>query len=194
MGENAELAIDEFVYRPGETRDIMLRALKGALLLRSVAMPVPFAPLLLGFGLAMSNAESASPVAAPSPLVPPTTADERPSYRVEPIGWVRKGDGRTTIELYEEYQPALLGVVALDAIWVLYWFDRNDTPAQRAILQVHPRADPSNPLRGVFATRAPVRPNLIAMTRCRVLSVQGNIIEIDGIDAFADTPVLDIKP
>ena len=49
-------------------------------------------------------------------------------------------------------------------------------------------------LRGVFATRAPVRPNLIALSRCRVLGVQGNVIEIDGIDAFADTPVLDIKP
>ena len=68
------------------------------------------------------------------------------------------------------------------------------TPEQRAILQVHPRRDPSNPLRGVFATRAPVRPNLIALSRCRVLSVQGNVIEVDGIDAFPDSPVLDIKP
>lgn len=31
-------------------------------------------------------------------------------------------------------------------------------------------------------------------SRCRVLGVEGNVIEIDGIDAFADTPVLDIKP
>ena len=35
---------------------------------------------------------------------------------------------------------------------------------------------------------------LIAMSRCRVLGIDGNVIEIDGIDAFADTPVLDIKP
>ena len=90
--------------------------------------------------------------------------------------------------------PALLGVEALDAIWVLYWFDRNDTPERRSILQVHPRANPENPLRGVFATRAPVRPNLIALSRCRIISVKDNIIEIDGIDAFPDTPVLDIKP
>jgi tRNA (Thr-GGU) A37 N-methylase len=61
-------------------------------------------------------------------------------------------------------------------------------------LQVHPRGDPSNPLCGVFATRAPVRPNLIALSRCRVLSVQGSVIEIDDIDAMPDTPVLDIKP
>ena len=119
---------------------------------------------------------------------------EAVGYEVHPIGWVRKSDGRTTIEVDERYQAALLGVDQLDSIWVLYWFDRNDTPQQRAILQVHPRRNPDNPLRGVFATRAPVRPNLIALSRCRVLSVEGNIIEIDGIDAFTDTPVLDIKP
>lgn len=94
----------------------------------------------------------------------------------------------------KQYQPALLGVEELDAIWVLYWFDRNDSPKKRAILQVHPRGNPQNPLRGVFSTRAPVRPNLIALSRCNVISVQDNIIEIDGIDALPDTPVLDIKP
>jgi tRNA (Thr-GGU) A37 N-methylase len=38
-----------------------------------------------------------------------------------------------------------------------------------------------------------VRPNLIAMTRCKIVSVKDNVIEIEGIDAFADTPVLDLK-
>jgi tRNA-Thr(GGU) m(6)t(6)A37 methyltransferase TsaA len=117
-----------------------------------------------------------------------------PIYEVRPIGWVRKTDRRTTIEVDKQFQSALYGVEELDAIWVLYWFDRNDTPELRAILQVHPRGNPENPLRGVFATRAPVRPNLIALSRCRVISVHGNIIEIDYIDAFPDTPVLDIKP
>ena len=122
------------------------------------------------------------------------TATSAPSYQIWPIGWVRKDDERTTIEIEPRYQPALLGLEARARIWVLYWFDRHDTPAQRAILQVHPRGDPANPLRGVFATRAPVRPNLIALSRCRVLAVRGTVIEIDGIDAFAGTPVLDIKP
>jgi len=117
-----------------------------------------------------------------------------PVYEVSPVGWVRKADGKTSIEVERRYQRALLGVDELDAIWVLYWLDRNDTPEKRSILQVHPRGDAENPLRGVFATRAPVRPNLIALSRCRVLSVRDNIIEIDAIDAFPDTPVLDIKP
>ncbi|MET0072479.1 MAG: tRNA (N6-threonylcarbamoyladenosine(37)-N6)-methyltransferase TrmO [Candidatus Thiodiazotropha sp.] len=117
-----------------------------------------------------------------------------PTYRVWPIGWVRKHGGKTVIEVDEAYTPALLGLDQFDAIWVLYWFDRNDTPERRGILRVHPRGNPDNPLRGVFATRAPVRPNLIALSRCRILSIAGNRIEIDGIDAFPDTPVLDIKP
>lgn len=118
----------------------------------------------------------------------------KPSFQVWPIGWVRKTEDRTYIEINKEYQAALMGVEKLDAIWVLYWFDRNDKPELRSILQVHPRGNRENPLRGVFATRAPVRPNLIALSRCDILSVKDNIIEIDYIDAFPDTPVLDIKP
>jgi tRNA-Thr(GGU) m(6)t(6)A37 methyltransferase TsaA len=148
--------------------------------------------LVLGFAMAMAGTASAEDATATTP--PTAMPEPPPTYQVQPIGWVRKVDGRTTIELDEAYRPALLGVYEHDSIWVLYWFDRNDTPEQRAILQVHPRGDPANPLHGVFATRAPMRPNLIAMSRCRVLGVEGNVIEIDGIDAFADTPVLDIKP
>ena len=114
-------------------------------------------------------------------------------YQVHPIGWVRKSSGKTTLEIKEEYQDALLGVDELESIWVIWWFDRNDTPEKRSILQVHPFGDPINTLKGVFATRAPVRPNLIALTRCRVMSVKGNVIEIDDIDAFDNTPILDIK-
>lgn len=120
-------------------------------------------------------------------------SDKAVKYQVHPIGWVRKTGEKTILEINKEYQDGLLGVDKLESIWVLWWFDRNDNPEQRSILQVHRFGDMANPLTGVFATRAPVRPNLIALTRCRVLSVKGNIIEIDGIDAFRDTPVLDIK-
>lgn len=123
-----------------------------------------------------------------------TEPGNTPAYEVRPIGWIRKADGKTTIEIEAQYEPALLGVEDLDSIWVLYWFDRNDNPEQRSILQVHPQRNPANAIRGVFATRAPVRPNLIALSRCRVLAVRGTTIEIDGIDAYPDTPVLDIKP
>ena len=43
-------------------------------------------------------------------------------------------------------------------------------------------------------TRSPRRPNLIALTLCKVVAVKDNVIEIDKTDAFDGTPVLDIKP
>lgn len=114
-------------------------------------------------------------------------------FAVYPIGWVRKTDGRTTIVVDKKYQPGLMGLEKFSHVWVLYWFDRNDTPEKRSILQVHPRGDKKNPLRGVFATHSPVRPNLIAVSRCKIISVKDNVIEIDEIDALPDTPVLDLK-
>jgi tRNA-Thr(GGU) m(6)t(6)A37 methyltransferase TsaA len=124
-------------------------------------------------------------------------ADREPEvakqFIVYPIGWVRKTDGRTTIIVDKKYEAGLLGLEQFSHVWVLYWFDRNDTPEKCSILQVHPRGDKDNPVRGVFATHSPVRPNLIAMSRCKIISVKENVIEIDGIDAFPDTPVLDLK-
>jgi tRNA-Thr(GGU) m(6)t(6)A37 methyltransferase TsaA len=114
-------------------------------------------------------------------------------FKVYPIGYVRKAEERTMIVLDRKYVPGLLRMEQLSEIWVLWWFDRNDTPKKRSILQVHPRGNPDNPLTGVFATHSPVRPNLIAMTRCKIISIKDNVIEIESIDAFPDTPVLDIK-
>jgi len=125
---------------------------------------------------------------------PPATQKAERTFILRPIGEVRTEGDRTMIVLDKRYQPGLLGLDGFSHIHVLWWFDRNDTPHQRAILQVHPRGDSSNPLTGVFATRAPVRPNLIAMSLCRIIAIRENVIEIDKIDAFDGTPVLDIKP
>ncbi len=115
-------------------------------------------------------------------------------FTLHPIGSVKKTEGETTLVLEKKYQPGLLGVDGFSHIWVFWWFDRNDTPQRRAVLQVHPRGNRENPLSGVFATRSPVRPNLIALTLCRVISIHDNVVRIEKIDAFDGTPVLDIKP
>ncbi len=115
-------------------------------------------------------------------------------FVLKPIGFVQKEKGRTTLELNKNLAPACLGLDGFSHVWVLWWFNHNDTPEKRSILQVHPRGNRKNPLTGVFACRAPVRPNPIALSLCRIHSVRNNIIEIDKIDAFADTPVLDLKP
>ena len=115
------------------------------------------------------------------------------TFNVYPIGRVVREGGKTMIVIDKEYQPGLLGLDKHKHVHVVYWFDRNDTPSKRAILQVHPRGDNNNPLTGVFATHSPFRPNLIAISRCEVISVTDNIIEIKDIDAFDNTPVIDLK-
>jgi tRNA-Thr(GGU) m(6)t(6)A37 methyltransferase TsaA len=98
------------------------------------------------------------------------------------------------IVLDKQYQKGLLGLEEWSHVHVIWWFDKNDTPQRRAVLQVHPRGDKANPLTGVFACRAPVRPNLIALSLCKIVSIKDNMIEIANIDAFPGTPVLDLKP
>lgn len=116
------------------------------------------------------------------------------SYAIHPVGTVEVREGRTYLRIDERYSAALDGLNEFSHVWVVYWFDRNDTPEKRSILRVRPRGNPKNPLTGVFATRAPVRPNLIALTLCRILSVKGNEVRIDKIDALPGSPILDLKP
>jgi tRNA-Thr(GGU) m(6)t(6)A37 methyltransferase TsaA len=115
------------------------------------------------------------------------------SFQIIPVGIVRKTDTAVSIEIYNEFTDALLGLDGFSHIVVLYWFDQNDTAEKRRVLQVHPRKDPRNPLTGVFATHSPQRPNLIALTVCKIISIHDNLIEIEDIDALDDSPVIDIK-
>jgi tRNA-Thr(GGU) m(6)t(6)A37 methyltransferase TsaA len=116
------------------------------------------------------------------------------AIELHPIGLVKRQGDRASIAIRPELAPALDGLAGFSHVWVLYWFHENDRPEERAILQVHPRRNPANPLTGVFATRAPVRPNLIGFTCCRIISVKKNILEVEGLDAREGSPVLDLKP
>ena len=114
-------------------------------------------------------------------------------FKIFPVGVIKKQGKSVWIEIEAKYNDALLGLDEFSHITVCYWFHKNDTPENRNIMQVHPRRNKNNPLTGVFATHSPVRPNLIAISICRILSIQGNRIQIDTIDAFDGSPVIDIK-
>jgi tRNA-Thr(GGU) m(6)t(6)A37 methyltransferase TsaA len=114
-------------------------------------------------------------------------------YTIYPVGIVHRRNDDNWIEIFAPYKDAMLGLEGFSHITVLYWFHESDTPEKRSILQVHPRKDPANPLTGVFGTHSPVRPNLIGITRCQILSIEKNIIRIDAIDALDGSPVIDIK-
>jgi tRNA-Thr(GGU) m(6)t(6)A37 methyltransferase TsaA len=115
------------------------------------------------------------------------------TFRIFPVGVVSKKKDATWIEIFEPYCDALLGLEGFSHIQVLFWFHENDTPERRKTLRVHPRKDKKNPLTGVFGTHSPRRPNLIGLTLCKIKSIQGRRIEIDEIDAFDGTPVIDVK-
>lgn len=114
-------------------------------------------------------------------------------FDIFPVGVIQKQDENVWIEIYEKYNEALLGLDKFSHITVCYWFHENDTPEKRNVLQVHPKNNKENPLSGVFATHSPLRPNLIAISTCKMLSIEGNTIHIDKIDAFDGSPVIDIK-
>jgi tRNA-Thr(GGU) m(6)t(6)A37 methyltransferase TsaA len=114
-------------------------------------------------------------------------------FTIVPIGYVRKKDDTAWIEIDDFYSDALLGLDGFSHIQVFYWFHKNDSPEKRQVLRVHPRKDERNPLTGVFATHSPMRPNLVALTLCKIIDLKGTTIKIDEIDAIDGSPVIDIK-
>jgi len=94
-----------------------------------------------------------------------------------------------TLEIFPQYREGLDGIVAGQIIVVLFWLDKSS----RDVLKVYPRGDRSRGLRGVFATRSPVRPNPIAISELKVLAVHGNRLEVSGLDILDATPIIDIK-
>jgi tRNA (adenine37-N6)-methyltransferase len=114
-------------------------------------------------------------------------------FEICPIGFIRKKYDTVLIEIDKKYNDALLGLKQFSHINVLYWFHENDNPESRNTMQVHPCGIKTNPLTGVFATHSPHRPNLIALSLCKILSIDGTTIKVDKIDAFDGSPVIDIK-
>ena len=92
------------------------------------------------------------------------------------------------IEIYPEYEEGLKDVEGFSHLFILYWMHR----ARPASLLAKPRLD--NRMRGLFATKAPHRPNPLGLTLVRLVKLEGNILKVKGLDAIDQTPLLDIKP
>jgi len=100
------------------------------------------------------------------------------------------GAAMAWIEIDPEYSAGLEGLQAGVEILVLTWLHLAD----RSILRVHPRGNRENPMRGVFATRSPHRPNPIGLHRTRVISVELSCkLHVQPLEVIDNTPVLDIK-
>ena len=93
-----------------------------------------------------------------------------------------------TVEVFPEFAPGLRDLDGFDRVWLVYWFDR----ARAAQLEVVPYLDTQT--RGIFATRAPSRPNAIGLSCVRLLAVEGRVLRVADLDMLDGTPLLDIKP
>lgn len=127
-----------------------------------------------------------------------------PTYALRPVGVVEselrrledapmqgdEGAPDAWLMLRPDLLPAVDGVHPGDELLLITWLQH----ARRDLLTVHPRGDVSRPLTGVFATRAPHRPNALGLHRVRVLDVQGTRIHVSPLEAVDGTPIVDIKP
>jgi tRNA-Thr(GGU) m(6)t(6)A37 methyltransferase TsaA len=93
-----------------------------------------------------------------------------------------------TVDVFEEYAAGLDDLYGFERIWVLSWFHR----AGAARLRVIPYLDCEE--RGLFATRAPARPNPIGLSAVRLLRREGCRLHVADLDLIDGTPVLDLKP
>jgi tRNA-Thr(GGU) m(6)t(6)A37 methyltransferase TsaA len=91
-------------------------------------------------------------------------------------------------EVFPEFAPGLRDVEGFSHIYLIYHFHK----AGPAKLRVKPFLQDIE--RGVFATRAPCRPNAVGLSIVELVRREGNVLHLDGVDILDGTPLLDIKP
>ena len=101
-----------------------------------------------------------------------------------------EGAPESTLVLEPGLLDGLRGLRAGEHVFVLTWLHRAD----RAVLQVHPRDDITQPQQGVFNTRSADRPNPIGLHRVEIIALDGVRLRVRNLEAVDGTPVVDIKP
>jgi tRNA-Thr(GGU) m(6)t(6)A37 methyltransferase TsaA len=106
-----------------------------------------------------------------------------------PRGLGVKHEAEGMLDIAPEFEAGLKDIEGFSHLYVLWEFDRADG----FDLVATPPSDEGRP-HGVFATRAPRRPNPIGLTVLELLRRDGPILHVLGVDMLDGTPVLDIKP
>jgi len=114
-----------------------------------------------------------------------TPFKDREGMPIQPSG---AKDIKGRIRIAQAYEQGLADIEGFSHLILLYHFHES----KDFDLMVTPFLDKTQ--RGVFATRAPRRPNPIGLSIVRLISREGNILEIMDIDVLNNTPLIDIKP
>lgn len=127
--------------------------------------------------------------------LPESLFSPQQSVFLPPVGYIRKRDGKSFIELSDPDSEWLQSLQEYSHVKMLWWFHRFDKKEYRRVTQVDPPYE-NAPRSGIYATRSPVRPNPIALTTARIMGIDmpKGMVEISGTDAFDNSPVMDILP
>eukprot|EP01039_Chlorochromonas_danica_P006724 gene6724-7433_t len=104
---------------------------------------------------------------------------------------------RGRIVLFPGFEDCIADLDGFDYIWIISWMHVNSGFKRKIRPQPVANAEKAVPQQvGLFSSRAPHRPNPIALSAVKVVHVDAvaGIIEVEGLDLLHDTPVLDIKP
>jgi tRNA-Thr(GGU) m(6)t(6)A37 methyltransferase TsaA len=93
-----------------------------------------------------------------------------------------------TAEIFAQHEKGLVDLEGFSHVWLIYFFDRAAPP----MLTVKPYLEDEP--HGLFATRAPCRPNPIGLSLVRLIRREGRIVYLEDVDVLDGTPLLDIKP
>jgi tRNA-Thr(GGU) m(6)t(6)A37 methyltransferase TsaA len=93
-----------------------------------------------------------------------------------------------TVEIKPEYMDGLKDLNGFSHVILIYHFHQS----KQFALEVVPFLDSVK--RGVFATRAPNRPNPIGLSIVKLNKIEANMLHIEDIDILDQTPLIDIKP
>ncbi len=130
-----------------------------------------------------------------TPLLQTGDADLELPARLEKIREQRRQIKNLVSELVIDpgLEGMLEGIEDFSHIVVVYW--PHLIPAgRRGLRQVHPMGRKDLPVRGIFATRSPARPNPVLISTVRLLEREGNVLKVQALDAVDGSPVVDIKP
>ncbi|MBI3996440.1 MAG: tRNA (N6-threonylcarbamoyladenosine(37)-N6)-methyltransferase TrmO [Candidatus Omnitrophica bacterium] len=110
----------------------------------------------------------------------------RGSLVLRPIGRVEGG----AIRIHRRWAKGLEGIEDFSHILALFWLHQAGKPA----LRIHPKGIKALPKLGFLSTRTPHRPNPLGVTVVRLLKRRGSTLQVEGLDAWEGTPILDLKP
>ena len=105
-----------------------------------------------------------------------------------PRGLGAQHEAEGALEILPEYAAGLTDIDGFSHLYVLWVFDRGEG---FELVSTPPCDDRPH---GIFASRAPARPNPIGLSVVRLVSREGSRLVVKGVDMLDATPILDIKP